>query len=259
VPVYNAHMSRMTPIVFLLAATLLPAADSHRDAKAEKLARTMTNAMGGEKAWYAAHFVRFDFRVNTGTKMEDDRAHLWDKMTGRYRMEERTKQGKLRVVLFNINDRRGVAYVAGKKLDVAAGTRAVKEAYEAFINDMYWLAMPWKWLDPGVNLQYLGPKTLGKENGEVVRLTFDHVGLTPGDRYDAFVSSQSHLMTRWDYKLEGGETGGWDWQYTDTGGIKLGKNHTSGKMSIDMGEVRVLDKVDDAFFSDPKRALAELN
>ena len=29
-------------------------------------------------------------------------------------------------------------------------------------------------------------------------------------------------------------------------------------MSIDMGDVRVLDKVDDAVFSDPKRTLAEL-
>jgi len=92
----------------------------------------------------------------------------------------------------------------------------------------------------------------------VVRLTFDHVGLTPGDRYDAFISSQSHLMTHWDYKLQSGDTGAWDWEYGDYGGIKLAKNHTSAKMSIDMGDVRVMDTVDDGYFSDPKKMLTAL-
>jgi hypothetical protein len=251
------------PRIFLCAGLLLIGslptwADHRRDAKAEELAHTVMQAMGGEKAWYAAHFVRFDFKVNAGGKMVVDRSHLWDKMTGRYRLDEKTKDGKLRVVLFNVGDRKGSAYVDGKKLEGAAGAKAVKDAYEAFINDMYWLAMPWKWLDPGVNLEYLGPKTRGNEAGEMVRLTFDHVGLTPGDRYDAFVSSQSHMMTHWDYKLQDGDKGSWDWQYGDYGGIKLAKNHTGAKMSIDMGDVRVMDQLDDAFFADAKRALSEL-
>jgi len=255
------YMLRILPIasaVLILSASQISAFDHKRDAKAEDVAHTMMNAMGGEKAWYAAHCVRFDFKVNVGGKMVEDRSHLWDKMTGRYRLEEKTKDGKLRAVLFNVNDKTGVAYVGGQKLEGVAAAKAVKDAYEAFINDMYWLAMPWKWLDAGVNLQYLGPQKRGTESGEVVRLTFDHVGLTPGDRYDAFVSSQSHLMTHWDFKLQGGEKGAWDWEYTDTGGIKLGKNHTSAKMSIDMGDVRVLDKVEDAYFTDPGRTLAEL-
>jgi hypothetical protein len=250
-------MSRFSLLALILAAQL-PAAEPHRDAKAEEIAHTMMNAMGGEKAWYAAHFLRFDFKVDAGGKVVEDRSHLWDKMTGRYRLEDKTKDGKLRVVLFNINDRHGDTYVDGKKLTGPAGAKAVQDAYEAFINDMYWLAMPWKWLDQGVNLRYMGPKTRGTETGDVVRLTFAHVGLTPGDRYDAFVSSQSHLMTHWDFKLQGGETGAFDWQYTDTGSIKLAKNHPGDKVSIDMGDVRVLDKVDDALFSDPKRTLAEL-
>jgi hypothetical protein len=251
-------MSRLTLLALILAASQMSAVEPHRDAKANEIAHAMMNAMGGEKTWYAAHFVRFDFKVNVGGKMVEDRSHLWDKMTGRYRLEDKTKDGKPRVVLFSINDRHGETYVDGKKVEGAAGEKAVKDAYEAFINDMYWLAMPWKWLDQGVNLQYLGPKTLGNDKGEVVRLTFDHVGLTPGDRYDAFVSSQSHLMTHWDFKLQGGDKGAWDWEYGDYNGVKLGKNHTSGKMSINMGDVRVLDKVDAALFTDPKKTLAEL-
>lgn len=104
--------------------------------------------MGGEKAWYAAHFVRFDFKVNVGGKMVEDR------------------NGKVRVVLFSINDRHGAAYVDGKNVEGPAGAKAVNDAYEAFVNDMYWLAMPWKWLDQGVNLKYMGPKTMGNESGD---------------------------------------------------------------------------------------------
>jgi hypothetical protein len=252
------YMLRILLAAFLLMASQVPAAEPQRDTKAEELAHTMLNAMGGEKAWYAAHFVRFDFKVDLGGKIVEDRSHLWDKMTGRYRLEDKTKDGKVRVVLFSLNDRHGDAYVDGKKVGGPAGAKAVKDAYEAFINDMYWLAMPWKWLDKGVHLRYVGPKTLGNDKGEVVRLTFDHVGLTPGDRYDAFVSAQSHLMTHWDFKLQSGDKGAWDWEYGDYNGVKLAKNHTSGKMSINMGDVRVLDKLDDALFSDPRKTLAEL-
>ncbi len=248
-------MSRLTLIALILTASRMSAVEPHRDAKADEVAHTMMNAMGGEKAWYAAHFLRFDFIVNAGGKIVENRSHLWDKMTGRYRLEDKTKDGKPRVVLFSINDRHGETYVDGKKVEGAAGAKAVKDAYEAFINDMYWLAMPWKWLDAGVNLKYMGPKTLGNESGEVVRLTFDHVGLTPGDRYDAFVSSQSHLMTHWDFKLQSGDKGSFDWQYVDAGGVKLAKTHPGDKVSIDMGDVRVLDKVDDAVFSDPKKTM----
>jgi len=48
-------------------------------------------------------------------------------------------------------------------------------------------------------------------------------------------------------------------EYADTGGVKLAKNHTSedGK-SINMGNVRVLSSVDDAYFTDPSRTLQTL-
>ena len=136
----------------------------------------------------------------------------------------------------------------------------LQDAYGAFINDMYWLAMPWKWMDSGVNLKYVGPKTRGGEACDVVELTFGHVGLTPGDMYHAFVSQKSHLMTYWEYVLQSGNKGAWDWEYGESGGIKLARNHRSSdrKMSINMGDVRVLDHADDRFFTDPAYALSKL-
>ena len=74
--------------------------------------------------------------------MAAERSHLWDKMTGRYRLEGKTKDGKPTVTLLNLANQQGTAYVEGKKLEGAAAAEALKGAYGAFINDMYWLAMP---------------------------------------------------------------------------------------------------------------------
>ena len=57
------------------------------DQKAREIAQAMTTAMGGSDAWYRAHFLRFDFKVTASGKSVVDRAHLWDKMTGRYRVD----------------------------------------------------------------------------------------------------------------------------------------------------------------------------
>jgi hypothetical protein len=237
----------------LLAGALLFAADS-RDPKAVAIANAMQQAMGGMEAWNAARFVRFDFKVNIGGETKADRSHLWDKQTGRYRLEQ-----KNRVVLMNMADKQGTVYEDGKKLEGPAAAKAIEGAYGAYINDFYWLAMPWKWLDQGVNLRYLGQKAQGGENCDVVELTFGKVGLTPGDRYQAFVSPKSHLMTHWDYTLQSGNKGSWDWQYGEQGGVKLASNHTSPPdKSINMGTVRILKTADAGFFTDPQRKLSEL-
>lgn len=225
------------------------------DAKATEIAQSMMTAMGGVENWNRAHFVRYDFKVNVGDKTVVDRAHLWDKKTGRYRIESKTKDGKAAVMLFNAGTQQGAAYIDGKKLDGPAAAKAMKDAYGAFINDMYWLSMPWKWMDQGVHLKYMGQKTRAKNTYDVVELTFGKVGLTPGDRYDAYVSPQSHLMEHWEYRLQSGDKGSWDWEYTTVGGVKLARNHTSEGKSISMGDVQVMDKADDALFTDPAKML----
>lgn len=256
-------LRRVGLIVPLLASAFLsfPSLSSAggRDPKGEEVARAMMQAMGGQEKWNAAHFVRFDFRVTREGKALGERSHLWDKWTGRYRLESKTKDGKSQVVLFNVNTRQGSAYADGRKLEGPDADKAVENAYGAFINDMYWLAMPWKWLDDGVNLKYIGEKKLGNDNCDVVELTFGKIGLTPGDTYQAYVSRSSHLMTHWEYVLQDKQKGAWDWEYADVKGLKLPANHTNDKkMSIQMGDVRVLDSVEDAFFNDAAKSLSRM-
>ncbi len=243
----------------LSGAAAVQAEDSKADAKAVEIAKTMMKTMGGQDTWNSAHFVRYDFIVTAGGKKVVDRSHLWDKQGGRYRLESKNKAGEGQVVLFNTATKLGTVYINHRKIDGAEAEKAVKDAYASYINDMYWLAMPWKWMDSGVHLKYAGPQKRGAETFDVVQLSFDHVGLTPGDQYKAYISPASHLMTHWEYTLQGGNKGSWDWQYVDTGGIKLAGNHTSedGK-SINMGTVRVLGAVDDSYFTDPSRTLQTL-
>lgn len=244
----------------LAPAIVAPAIAQQRDAKAVELGKSVMQAMGGEKAWDNVHFVRYDFIVSMGGETRANRSHLWDKWAGRYRFESKTKDGKSQVVLFNVNDQQGDVYIDGSRIEGDdAAAAALKGAYSAFINDMYWLAMPWKWLDQGVNLKYIGPKEHEGKNYEVVELTFQKVGLTPGDTYNAYVDPSSKLMTYWEYTLQSGNTGAWNWEYAAHSGVKLASNHTNAEgASINMGAVAVFEKVEDAFFTDPARALSQL-
>jgi len=247
----------LVAVALTLAGALPAAAAESRDPKAIEIAKTMMKAMGGEDAWAKAHFVRYDFRVTVDGKTVLDRAHLWDKSTGRYRIDSTLRDGKPTVTLFNINDQKGAVYAGGKPLQGAEAEKGVKDAYAAFINDMYWLAMPWKWMEMGVNLKYMGQKSLGGKSFDVVELTFGKVGLTPGDRYDAYVSPKTHLMEHWEYTLQSGTKDAWDWTYTTSGGVTLAMDHHSSDHTkrINMGSVRVTEKMDDSLFTDVAKSL----
>ena len=73
--------------------------------KAVEIARAMMQAMGGEAAWKQARYVRFDFVVKTRGQVRIERKYLWDRQTGRCRLEEKSANENPGVVLFNIRDR----------------------------------------------------------------------------------------------------------------------------------------------------------
>ena len=142
--------------LLLAGGTRLNAEGENRDPKAVEVARTMMQAMGGEDAWNAVHFVRFDFKINAGGTLKQDNAHLWDRKDGRYRIERTLKDGKHEVDLFSMadyeRDKSGSVYVNGKKLEGDEARELLADAYRSYINDTWWLCMPWKWMVTGVNL-----------------------------------------------------------------------------------------------------------
>ncbi|HEX9189063.1 MAG TPA: hypothetical protein VGB87_18435, partial [Vicinamibacteria bacterium] len=70
------------------------AAPPGSDPKAVAVADRVMQALGGEAAWKATRYLRFDFAVDRGGKTVMRRAHWWDKWTGRYRVEGQDKDGR---------------------------------------------------------------------------------------------------------------------------------------------------------------------
>ena len=67
-----------------------------------------------------------------------------------------------------------------------------------WINDSYWLVMPFKLKDPGVNLKYIGSsKTAADLPADLLELTFNNVGVTPENKYQVWVDEKTRLITQW--------------------------------------------------------------
>ena len=188
------------------AAAFSNAAPAGSDPKAVAVADRVMQALGGQDAWNATHYLRFDFAVDRGGKTLVRRAHTWDKWNGRYRVEGKDKDGKDVVVTMNVNTKEGQATSGGAPLTGAELKAALDDAYSWWVNDTYWLLMPYKMRDPGVTLAMAGRETKGGDSWDKVLLTFADVGLTPKDRYWVFVNAKTGLVDRWEFVLKGEKT-----------------------------------------------------
>ena len=202
------------------------------DQRAVEVAERSMAAMGGKERFAAARLLRFDFAPVRDGKVTSSYHHWWDRQTGAYRLEGVSKEGvPYRVLFDDVNAKKGRAWLGDRELQGDELAQWLDRGYGRFINDSYWLLMPWKWLDPGVNLEYAGKKTVDGQEYDVVTLSFGNgVGLTSNDHYWAYVSTKTNLMERWEYVLqteEGAPGAGpptpwaWeDWKETQSG-IKL--------------------------------------
>ncbi|MEM7353027.1 MAG: DUF6503 family protein [Acidobacteriota bacterium] len=235
-----------------LATALLPVSSlaEQRDPKAVELAESVVEAMGGQDAWDATRFVRFNFF--------GFRLHHWDRQTGRHRLEGKSRDGDSYVILHNVNTREGTVVVNGEVMEGEEKDKRLKGAYGAWINDTYWLVMPYKLLDPGVNLAYDGEETIDDTTFDKLKLTFEGVGLTPGDTYWAYINRDTGLMERWAYFLESWEEDRepTHWQWTDWarhGKVMLSprRYNTAEKNERMLSDLAVLDHLPDSVFESP--------
>ncbi len=150
--------------------------------------------------WTQAPYLRFDFGAgfDTAATRPPPRRHLWNRMTGDYRLET-TRNDTVYTALFNVNSRQGDVYENGIALGDSAAAPWLERAYRAFINDTYWLLVPTKLFDDGVT-RGTRPDTLGRH---VLTLTFADVGLTPGDTYRLYANPDTGALEAWGFVLEG--------------------------------------------------------
>ncbi|MBI4539632.1 MAG: hypothetical protein HY704_09030 [Gemmatimonadetes bacterium] len=163
-----------------------------------RVQRRLLAALGGQDAWERTRYMEFDWIVARPDRSATRRSHRWDRWTGDYRVETPMGQDRM-IAVFNVKvPANGRVWMNGVRQDGPGADSLLQRAYSIFINDSYWFLMPYKWLDPGVNLAYLGRKTEEEgRNWEVVELTFNNVGLTPQNVYHAYVNAETGLMERW--------------------------------------------------------------
>ncbi|MDQ6623179.1 MAG: hypothetical protein M3Y86_06805, partial [Verrucomicrobiota bacterium] len=117
---------------------------------------------------------------------------------------------------------------------------ADKAAFARWTNDSYWLLAPLKVLDPGVKLSYAGTKEIDGANCEMLHVSFEQVGMTPGDQYVFYVDPATKFLRSWDYmpKPETVMHGTWE-KYQDEGGLKLAMEHNFAGKTIRFENVEV--------------------
>lgn len=163
---------------------------SHSDAKAIQIADEVMNAVGGRKNWDDSHFLRWTFFGS--------RTLVWDKWGNRVRIESHRRNMR---ILLDMNSMKGKVWLDGQEaVEEDTIQKYLQKGKEMWINDSYWLFMPFKLKDSGVTLKYLGqkPNELGI-NSDVLQLTFNNVGVTPENKYLIYVNPSSHLVTQWEY------------------------------------------------------------
>lgn len=210
------------------------------DAKAIAVADATMVAMGGRKAWDQTRHVTWRFFGN--------RLHVWDKYTGAHRFENKDL-----TVLSNLNTGSGRAWRDGVEITGAAElSEAVSAAKGAWINDAYWLVMPYKLKDSGVTLKYVGEQAdPAGAMSDVLQLTFQDVGRTPDNKYHVFVNQATGLVSHWMFwrnftDAESRDLGPWtDW--TRHGNILLASGH--GQRSHT--DIAVFDTLPATVYNDP--------
>jgi hypothetical protein len=247
-------MKKILVLALMAASFSALARAQDRDERADAIGKEFIAALGGENAWDKARQFRFDFVVVRDGQPVARISHAWDRYTGDYRLSGTDKSGAPYVVFFNVNTKDGQAFVNGKPAEGEARDTLLKTAYGRFINDTYWLLAPWKIFDPGVHRAYEGEKPC-PDGGtcDVLRLSFDNVGLTPKDRYWLWITKDGRKMVQWQYLLNGATedptTAAWkDWQKVGGIMISMDKPMAGKPAEIRFENVAISPNRDDALF-----------
>jgi hypothetical protein len=208
-------MKRDTFFLLLLAATmgLITACDrSPRSTVATPMITTgadsvafrLTEALGGPEAWASLPYLRFDFARSAEGERTTIASHFWSRHDGRYRVEWSNDQGDY-VALFNVNTREGEVFLNGEPVEAEQHEALLNRAYGRYINDTYWMLAPSKVFDEGVTRTLMPDSSDG--TNDVIRLSFQEVGLTPGDQYWLYVDRETGKLQKWAFILQNNQTG----------------------------------------------------
>ncbi len=160
------------------------------DPKAVAIADQVMEAMGGREKWDKTRIITWNFL--------GIRTLVWDKWSGNVRIEVPDKE---LTILMNVHTSVGAVQKQGLELSQPDSiAKYVNRGKAIWINDSYWLVMPFKLKDGGVTLKYLGEELSDSgQMSDVLQLTFKNVGNTPDNRYKICVDQESKLVCQWEF------------------------------------------------------------
>lgn len=214
------------------------------DSAAIAVADQVMEAMGGRMKWEHTRYFYWDFFGK--------RQLTWDKLGNKVRIDS---PGDSTVYFVNTIDKTGKVYKNSKEIaDPEELGRLLQKGYEMWINDSYWLVMPFKLKDSGVTLNYAREDTTMKgATSHVLQLTFENVGVTPQNKYEVWVDKSDSLIKQWAFYKEATQDSAsaiWPWDnYKDFNGIKISTDRSdkSGPRNVEVPE-----SVSEEIFQNPE-------
>lgn len=210
------------------------------DPKAIAIADRVMEAMGGRQAWDAARYFHWNFF--------NQRTLLWDKQTGNVRITMLPDSST--VMAFNLHSGEGQARVNGELVTKPDSLNALlQKGKSIWINDAYWVFMPFKLKDSGVTLKYKGiDTTQAGSPASLLQLTFQNVGDTPQNKYLVWVDQSDHLVRQWAYFASADDEAPafvipWE-NYKEYNGLKLSGDRGARKIT----GIEVLSSLPDEAF-----------
>jgi hypothetical protein len=234
---------------------------STSDPKAVRIADEVMVALGGRENFEAINYLSFHFVSVADTKKVSDWRHDWDRRSNNYRLEGVTREGDHLLAFFNLDTQDGTAFKNGQKMEGEEKLQILKLAYRRYINDTYWLLMPFKLKDAGAVLKYDGVQELNDIAYDVLRLSFaDSVGLTPRNIYRVFIDPATRIVHRWEYfAQEGGDPSpAWWEKWNIYGGIKFSEQRSfdNSNRKLLLTNIVASRQVDEKIFEAPSTSTA---
>ena len=215
---------------------------AHSDPRAIELADSVMAAMGGRENWDKTRVISWNFFGR--------RNLVWDKTNGNVRIESLPDST---IFLLNIHDLSGRVQISGQELtEPDSLQKMLAKGKSIWINDSYWLVMPFKLKDSGVTLKYIGEDTtLTGIKSNVLELTFNDVGDTPQNKYRVYIDVEDNLVKQWAYYKEASQDSAssvWPWDnYKKYGNILLSADRSDNRGPRN---VRIDDKLPSELFKE---------
>lgn len=211
-----------------------------QDSEISRIKADVLKAMGGQKAYDKTRFISWNFFGG--------RNLIWDKYENRVRIDL-SKENT--TYILNIGKSTGMVLKDGVEITAPDSVaKYLENARKTWINDSYWLVMPFKLNDNGVSLKYLGnQKTEEGTESEVLEMTFTNVGVTPENKYHVFFDINTHLVSQWSYFANFADEKprfSMPWKdYKSHGKIMLSGNRGVRQLS----DIKVFDKLPETVFN----------